>query len=155
MRISLKKVSDLMIIPEDQNSAEFISNLKTGQVITAEFKKPRNYRFHKKYFALLNFAYENWEPLEFQDSKWQGITPEKSFERFRKDLIILSGHYEAVYRVDGSIRIEPKSIAFANMDEEQFNELYDATINVILKKILKNYTKQDLQNVLNELESFY
>jgi len=153
--INLRKVGVGTIIPADEESSNFVDKLKLNEVISADFKKPRNYKFHKKYFALVNFAYENWEPEAFEDSKWKDIVPEKSLERFRKDLIILSGHYDAVYRVDGSVRIEAKSISFASMNEETFAELYDATINVILKKILKNYTREDLDVVLAQLEEFY
>ena len=154
MKISLKKVSDIMIVPNDKDSADFIDKLKYNQVIVADFKKSRNYNFHKKYFALIKFAYEHWTPAQFEESRFQGVIPEKSFERFRKDVIILSGRYDAVYRVDGSVRIEAKSISFAMMNEESFAELYDSTINVILSKILTNYTKQELEDVVGELMSF-
>jgi hypothetical protein len=40
------------------------------------------------------------------------------------------------------------------MNEESFAELYDSTINVILSKILTNYTKQELEDVVGELMSF-
>ncbi len=155
MKISLKKVSDIMIIPDDKESADFIDKMKYNQVITADFKKPRNYSFHKKYFALIKYAYENWQPEEFESPEWEGVVPEKSFDRFRKDLIILSGRYNAVYRIDGSVRIEAESISFASMTEEGFAELYDATINVILKKILTNYSREDIDGVIEEVEAFY
>jgi len=155
MKLTLKKVSEIMIIPDDKETANFIERLKLNQVIVADFKRPRNYAFHKKYFALIKYAYENWEPQEFESPEWEGVTPEKSFDRFRKDLIILSGRYHAVYRVDGSVRIEAESISFASMNEESFAELYDSTINVILKKILTNYSRDDIDRVVQQLEGFY
>jgi hypothetical protein len=103
---------------------------------------------------LIQFAYEHWTPDVFESSKWEGITPEKSFERFRKDLIILSGRYNAVYRIDGSLRIEAKSISFGRMSEEEFGELYSSTINVILKKVLTNYTEQELETVIDVLMGY-
>jgi hypothetical protein len=154
MKISLKKVSDIMIVPNDKDSADFIDKLKYNQVIVADFKKSRNYNFHKKYFALIKFAYEHWTPSQFEKSKFEGVIPEKSFERFRKDIIILSGRFDAVYRVDGSVRIEAKSISFASMNEESFAELYSATIDVILKKILVNYTEKELDDVVNEIMGY-
>lgn len=144
-----------MIIPDDKQTADFIDRLKYSQIFTADFKRPRNYLFHKKYFALIKYAYENWEPQEFKDAEWKGVVPEKSFDRFRKDLIILSGRYHAVYRVDGSVRIEAESISFASMSEESFAELYDATINVILKKILTNYSREDIDKVIETIEGYY
>ena len=154
MKINLRKI-DTVLIPDDDDSAGWIAKLKSGQVISSDFKKPRNYNFHKKYFALIKYAYENWQPEEFESPEWEGVTPEKSFDRFRKDLIILSGRYDAVYRVDGSVRIEAQSISFASMTEDSFAELYDATINVILKKILRNYSREDIDRVVEQLEGFY
>ncbi|EMH5958474.1 DUF1367 family protein, partial [Proteus mirabilis] len=39
------------------------SKIKCGDVLSANFKKARNPRFHRKYFALLNLGYEYWEPV--------------------------------------------------------------------------------------------
>jgi len=80
--------------------------------------------------------------------------PEKAFEQFRKDLIILSGHYNAYYRLDGSVRIEAKSISFGSMNEDTFEELYSSTIDVVLKRILHHYTREDLENVVREAMRF-
>ncbi len=61
--------------------------------------------------------------------------PEKNFERFRKDLTILAGHYHVVIRLDGTAKPEADSLAFGNMDQETFNGLYSNVLDVILKKI--------------------
>lgn len=145
-----------VLLPEygDKASEKFVGALKPKQVIVADFKKPRNYQFHKKWFALVNFAYDHWTPNEIKVTKWENVVPEKSFERFRKDIIILSGRYDAVYRLDGSFVIEPKSISFASMDEIEFSKLYNATKTVILERILTNYTEKDLDFVIKELERF-
>ena len=155
MKISLKKVSDIMIVPNDKDSADFIDKLKYNQVIVADFKKSRNYNFHKKYFALIKFAYEHWETDTFQNcTKFKGLKPEKNFETFRNDLTILAGHYESAFRIDGSVRVKAKSISFAKMNEEEFAELYSSTVDVILKKILTNYTEEELDRVVAELMGF-
>ena len=143
------------MIPADTDTADYLNKLKMGDVVTADFKKTRNYNFHKKYFALIKFAYEHWETDTFQNcTKFKGLKPEKNFETFRNDLTILAGHYESAFRIDGSVRVKAKSISFAKMNEESFAELYDSTINVILSKILTNYTKQELEDVVGELMSF-
>jgi hypothetical protein len=41
-----------------------------------------------------------------------------------------------VYNARGEVRVEAKSISFANMSEDEFEALYSDTINVILRKIL-------------------
>jgi hypothetical protein len=160
MKITLQKFEEEgaewgILIPADKESQTYVGKLIRNDVITADFKKPRNYEFHKKWFALVKFAYEHWEPSAFQDSKWEGVVPQKSFDRFRKDLIILSGRYDAVYRVDGSVRIEAKSISFGNMNQEEFKELYNSTINVVLDKILTTYNLDDLKKTVEKVEAFY
>jgi len=159
MRITLQKFETSgaesgVLLPVDENSAKFVGKLIQNDVITSDFVKPRNYRFHKKWFALVKFAFEHWKPSTLEDSRWKNVIPEKSFDRFRKDLIILCGMFDAVYRIDGSVRIEAKSISFAKMDEEQFLELWKLTTKVILEHVLTNYTDKELERVVPFLEEF-
>ena len=159
MKITLQKfeaegASHGILVPADEQSAKFVGKLIKNDVVTSDFVKPRNYRFHRKWFALVKFAYEHWQPSHLQDAKWKDVIPEKSFDRFRKDLIIMTGRYDAVYRVDGSVRIEAKSISFASMDEEEFQKLWNSTTTVILDKVLMNYTLDDLKQVVAKLEQF-
>ena len=142
-----KTISGLM--PIDPDSVAWFNKLKPGEVVRADFKKIRNYQFHKKYFALLSVGFDNWEPGEI-NSKYG--KPEKNFDRFRKDLIILAGFYENTVRIDGSVRIEPKSISFAKMSAEEFADLYSRTIDVLIKHVYK----QDMDpEKLNEIVESY
>ena len=48
--------------PATEQDEELLKRVRTGEVIACEFTKPRNPQFHRKFFALLNLAYEYWEP---------------------------------------------------------------------------------------------
>jgi len=123
-----------------------------GGLIHADFKQMRNYRFHKKYFTLLQLAFEHWQPGEVTSR--HGV-PEKNFERFRKDIAILSGHYHVTVRLDGSTQVEADSISFANMDEETFEKLYSATIDVILKRIpTLGISREEIDNLVDKVLAF-
>lgn len=150
MKIHLRRANGCLVAdsPED---AEHLSKFKFGEVIRAEVTRPRNYRFHRKFFALLNHAYSCWEQEDVDTKHGKAL---KSFDRFRKDLTILAGYYEQEVRLDGSIRTEAKSISFAEMDEEEFGKLYDAMISVILKHVLTNYTRDDIDRVVDETLRF-
>jgi len=154
MKIYLTKIHNTLI-PEDDDGRKWLDKVKTGETLYVEVKKSRNYKFHRKFFALLNFLFSRWEPLELQDSKWKGVTPEKSFEQFRKDIVILAGHYDAFYRVDGSVRIDAKSISFGRMKEAEFEELYGAVIDVGLKHFLTGYkSRKEVDKTVNEILEF-
>ena len=151
MLITLTK-THVGFIPADPATEEWCKKVKIGQGIHGRFKKVRNYAFLKKYFALLTVAYDNWDPGEI--SSQYGV-PEKNFERFRADVTILSGYYETTIRLDGSVRIEPKSISFAKMDEDEFEKLYNATIDVLIKHVYKQgLDKDELDAIVEQYLSF-
>ena len=140
------------LIPSDPKTDEWYHKLKFGEVVQSEFKKVRNHKFLRKYFALLNIGFDNWNPAPL-DSR-HGI-PEKNFDRFRADVTILCGYYDSVVRLDGSVRIEAKSISFARMTEESFAELYNKTINVLLKHVYNSdMTEEALNAIVNQYLSF-
>lgn len=61
---SFIKMSNDTLVPANPVTRDFLySKIKCGDVLSANFKKARNPRFHRKYFALLNLGYEYWEPV--------------------------------------------------------------------------------------------
>jgi hypothetical protein len=48
--------------PATEQDEELLKRVRTGEIIACEFTKPRNPKFHRKFFALLNLAYEYWVP---------------------------------------------------------------------------------------------
>ena len=141
------KLPNSTLVPASDNDREMLSRIRIGDPVKLTFTRSRNYKFLKKYFSLLNLAFDFWEPPEHgEGSAWKEKIPvEKNFETFRHDIAILAGYYNATYRINGDIRFEAKSIAFANMSEDDFEKLYSASINVILKNIMHNYTEAELR----------
>lgn len=54
-------------------------------------------------------------------------------------MIIESGHYDAIQLPDGTLRKHPRSIAFANMDESEFQQLYKAALDVLWRWVLSRW----------------
>jgi len=151
METSLKK-SIHGLVPNDPNTSEWYDKLKLGEEVHGKLRKHRIVWFHRKYFALLSVGFMNWTPGKI-DSKYG--TPEKNFDRFRKDVAILAGFYDIVIRLDGSTRIEAKSISFSKMDQEEFDRLYQRTIDVFLKHIYgKDMTKEEIDELVEKYLSF-
>lgn len=146
MKIYLRKIGNSYIVDFGDDS-----DIKNGEIVSAEVKRPRNYRFLKKYFTLMNYAFGVWEPdcLEYN-----GQPVGKSFKQFRKDITILAGYYTLTENIRGEVRAEAKSISFANMEEDEFSCLYSKTIDAILKHVLKNYTREDVDNVVDKIIGF-
>lgn len=141
--------------PLDGEAYELMNSLAVNAMVAFDkVIKPRNYKFLQKFHTLIKFAFEHWQPGELSGKQFEGVTPKKSITRFRKDVTILAGFFEQEIRLDGSIRTTAKSISFASMEEDDFEELYNNTINVILERVLTNYDREQLDKVVLELLSF-
>ena len=98
--------------------------LKLGKVYKANITLARNYEFHKKYFKLINVA---WELLGENTHNFF-----KTSDSFRKTIEISAGWYEAIYNMARNEWLQvPKSIAFDKMSQDEFEELYERVKDVI------------------------
>ena len=110
--------------------------VKVGDIVECEIKQPRNYNFHKKFFALIELVFQNQE-----------ITDEK--EDLRAYLIMKAGFYKTVQTKEGVMYL-PKSISFSNMDEIEFHDLYGKLLNVAC-----NLLDLDEKTIIEEIAEFY
>ena len=146
------------LMPAHGSDLDLIKPLPGDRPLRCKITQPRNVDHHRKYFALLNYAFECWEPKmrpsQEQFVRTWPLDPQKSFDRFRKDIIILAGFYEASYRLNGEVRLEARSIAFGNMTQEEFEELYSKTIDVIVDKVMTGYTGDELREIVDQIMEF-
>lgn len=149
--IVLTKVAGGVLAPIDPQAAEYIAKLKTGAAVRATVKQQRNPRFHRKFFALLNLAFDHWEPAE---NTYKGQVVGKNFDQFRNDIVCLAGFYEMATNLRGEVRVTAKSISFASMDQAEFDDLYNAVVGVVLKHVLTTYSREDLDAVMDQLTGF-
>lgn len=150
MKVNLVKQGQVLI-PATPSDEEKIASIKNGQFLEVDIKQKRNLKFHKKFFAMLNIGFEAFEPVQ-QDYKGQVAV--KNFDRFRKDAVIMAGFYDATYDIQGNLKLEAHSISFGKMSEDEFNKVYNACCNVLLLKVLHNYTRDDLDSVVEQLTRF-
>lgn len=128
--------------------------MDAGELIDVNMVFVRNPIFHRKFFALLNLGFESWEAGRTHKT-YKGEPVRKSFERFREDVLILAGHYEQTFRLDGTMTLSAKSISFASIDDVEFERIYSAVADVLLEKVLTRYAnREDLDRVVNEILRF-
>lgn len=139
------------LVPTDDEGIEQLRKIKAGAGVRCEIARVRNYRFLAKYMCMISFLFDLWsETMPPMEYKGQPVRPSK--ERFRKDLQILCGFFNATYNVRGEVRVESKSISFASMDEEEFEELFSQVINVALSRVL-NQPGLDEATVRNAVDN--
>lgn len=137
MELYLVKQLNGSLLPAYDSDYEKVKKIKQGDTVKCEVKKPRNIKFHKKFFALMNLVYQNQERYEHIDD-------------LREQLTIAAGYYTTTYTLDGVEQQKAKSISFAAMDELEFGELYNALLDVIVK-----YFHFDRIEIEQNLAEFY
>ena len=145
MKLEFIKQAGGMLIPADDYSAEKLTKLKTGGQYPVEIKQARNPQFHRKVFAFFNFCFQHWSGgHKFQDESLQ-------FDQFRKELTKTAGFYDQVFDLQGNFTIVAKSLSFGSMDQEEFEQCYNAIIQAAMTNIFRTADEQQL----NKLMSFF
>ncbi|WP_225760520.1 DUF1367 family protein [Citrobacter sp. Marseille-Q3906] len=104
--------------------------------------------------ALLDAAEQYLERIA--DKRAGSISICKSYDAYRAWVIVESGHYDAIQLPDGTLRKHPRSIAFANMDETEFQQLYKSALDVLWRWVLSRAFKdqREAENAASQLMSF-
>jgi hypothetical protein len=132
-----------------------LMSLSPGEIAQAEMTIPRNGKFHRKFFALLNLGFDAWEPYRKRKS-YKGKVIAKNFEQFREDITILAGYYEQAFDIKGRMKLKAKSISFAKMEEPEFEQLYSAVVDVLLREVCRNYkNREEIDRVVNQMIGFF
>ena len=127
--------------PFDERGIKVVKRLRDGDIIRCEFWKQRNVRFHRKFFALLKIAFENQDKYDV-------------FEAFRAEVIMRAGYFNTHIHLSGQESFSPKSISFKNMDQMEFEKLYSAVIDVILKFFLVGMSEEELRRATEGIIGF-
>ena len=146
-------------VSDDDNRAwrrlwKKIINFAPGEISFLDFVIPRNSKFHRKFFALLAVGFDAWEPARKRKS-YKGIAMEKNPEQFREDIIILAGFYEQTFDLRGKMILRAKSMKFAKIDNEEFENLYQAVVTVLLREVCHHYKdRAELDSVVDRVIGF-
>lgn len=118
--------------------------LKIGSIYEVTIRLSRNIDFHRKYFALIQCAWEYQNERTVDHFK-------NDINVFRKTIEVAAGWCEPVYSIERKEWLEiPKSIAFDKMDNTEFTDLYDRVKDVLFKYFLKHITCEEFEkNLIN------
>lgn len=137
MKLHLKKKLNGLLEPAFPSDQEALKKVAVGEIYEYETKKPRNIMHHRKFFALIKMVFENQEGYNNVDA-------------LREDLIIAAGYYDSHVNFDGETKLRPRSISFSSMPQDEFEKLYEAVLDVVVK-----YFHFEKSDVRENIEQFY
>ena len=131
----------------DSVSPDALDKIKIGTVVAVQISRPRNLAHLRKLFALIKVVHPHQETWPTEDD-------------LREQLLIAAGHCEAVKamvtdRETGKKVLgeawKAKSISFEALDQAGFEQVYDAVVGVILRRILPGVSRPELDREVEEI----
>lgn len=105
----------------DDQGVDVLRRIKVGEVVQCEVNRPRNLAHHRKFWALVNVF---WAAAGDWSSPYAVLI----------ELKVRLGHVQkVVIRETGEIVSVPKSISFAQMNQDQFTAFYDRALFELCK----------------------
>ena len=138
-------------MPLDEQASACIARLKRGTGVTVTITEYNNPDFHAKLMALFQLGFDAYEPT---GPRYLGYVVRKEFKQFRKDITILAGYYERYTDKDGRTWLNARSLSFDSMEPHEREDLFSAVLDVILARVLTNYTRADLEAVIAKTLGF-
>ena len=114
-----------------------LETMKPGTWVRMEWARPRNGRFHRKFFALLQLVAENSETYN---------TTEKALVAVK----LVTGHFDLMLHPEtGEIMQIPRSISYDSMEQDEFDRFYSAAIDGVLQHILPHLDKERAERLID------
>jgi hypothetical protein len=153
--IYLIKHADGAFRPALEADVEAMRRFKVGKPVKVEMKEVRNWAFLKKTMVLFREAYDFFCEHNLSEKTYKGQKVIPDFTRFRKDLIILAGHYKATFDIRGNIRLQAKSLSYANCSQEQSERIYQDVITAAMANVYRTaLTEEQLRAHIDSLLHF-
>ena len=126
------------MIPVSPNAIELCEQSDNGEVLSFVEITNRDVKFHRCYFALLNFIYG------YMPQKFKKVVPENKFYLWLKHL---KGQYEVLFMFsDGTSLVEYDSISFGRMSQKTFEIYTREQLPYIYTNVLGKYFEGDILN---------
>ncbi|MCX7320425.1 MAG: DUF1367 family protein [Hyphomicrobiales bacterium] len=111
--------------PTDEAGQDALRKLGNGELVTVEFRKSRNIKHHRMFWALMSIVHQNMDHDRYP-----------TVEDLTSAIKIAAGLRTRIELPNGEVGFIPGSIAFHKMDQAAFSEFYDRVCDLIAKHFL-------------------
>lgn len=122
----------------DPEGDAVLAGIAMGDVVRCKITKPRNIQQHRLFFALMHLVFENQDRYD-------------QFPHFMVAVKVALGHCDTVILKTGETAFIPRSISFAKMDQTEFNDFFDRTLDLVVKHWLPTVTSEQLRQEVYEM----
>lgn len=139
MKFDIVKHKDGYFVPASDSDMKKAQKIGVGEVVRAKSVDQRNYEHHKKYFAMIDFAFHHLpERFNFTDE-----------DDLREELLKAIGWKRTYTNFKGETETRAKSINYETVGQARFEKIYNRTLDVVARLV-----EIDSRQVEDELLSF-
>ena len=139
------------LAPCNAEDLKIIQGLENDTDYKVKITRPRNVKFHRKYWKLLGLTIENLPEghiIKINDQDFRV----KNSNHLHWLIKMEMGLYSNVLTISGEVIQHVHSIAFNKMDEGEFSNFYGKAVEIILKYFLVGVSAEDLRD---EIETHF
>ena len=114
----------------DAAAEEFLAKTRTGAEVHGKLGLPRNAKFHRKFFAAVNYFAEQ-SGLTTQAAE-RNVYVAPIIQKLLEIIKIRSGHFYEIETPSGKVLQIPMSISFSTMNNEEFKEFYSRALAAMI-----------------------
>lgn len=119
-----------------------VKRMGPGEFFTLSWKFARNLAHHRKFMALVTYVAQNSDVYDNKDKALVAIK-------------IAAGHCDFVADPKGGGLVAvPKSISFDRMDQDAFDEFYEAAIRGVINHVLPHMNRVSMETALANVSEF-
>ena len=122
-------------VPASAKAQEFFEKTKVGTLVELKGNKPRNPEFLRLFFAMIRNCADNTD---------------YTVEQFLYIVKVGMGYADWFIMPDGRTVAMPRSISFAKMDEYEFRDFYNQTLDFICTHVIPGLLPSDVDTVVRE-----
>lgn len=120
-----------VLSPADEAAVKLVQKLKPGEGVTVEVKRVRSLSQLRKWWAFMGLVADAI-----------GTTKEAV-----SDYALVNTGFVTVHRIGRHTYQHPRSLAFGNMPQAEFNDAYDRAVQFILSEVAPHLKREDLARV--------
>ena len=126
----------VVLVPHDDPTKKYVGRRSDGQVLVTDIKQARSYGNHKRFFDFLQATFDMQEFYQ-------------ELEQYRRWITVAAGWFDIMVYPDGTTQLNPKSISFENMEEDEFRLLFSSAINAFLEEFGQGQTEADILRIIS------
>lgn len=122
------------LIPADAQAETLLKRVPLGATVRASIVRPRNMKLHAKYWVLCDLVATHHAELTTRDQVHEVVK-------------LLTGWCDVVaLRSTGEVIRVPRSISFAAMSADEFDEFYRKACDAVVEHLLPGVSLRDVQD---------